>query len=90
MPKGVEVRVFSTAPNPNAKILAKRRPSGRCFCFWALLDLELCRARRALRIVGMSKSADPAIASGSFVTTITDLVGFFSFLGFAAIWFGLG
>ncbi|MCX5579057.1 magnesium transporter [Kaistia terrae] len=32
---------------------------------------------------------DPAIASSSFVTTITDLVGFFSFLGFAALWFGL-
>ncbi|MCX5569174.1 magnesium transporter [Kaistia nematophila] len=32
---------------------------------------------------------DPAVASSSFVTTITDLVGFFSFLGFAALWFGL-
>ena len=32
---------------------------------------------------------DPAIASGAFVTTVTDLVGFFSFLGFAALWFGL-
>jgi magnesium transporter len=31
---------------------------------------------------------DPAVASGSFVTTITDVVGFFSFLGFAALWFG--
>ncbi len=31
---------------------------------------------------------DPAIASGAFVTTVTDLVGFFSFLGFAALWFG--
>jgi len=33
---------------------------------------------------------DPAVASSSFVTTITDVVGFFSFLGFAALWFGLG
>jgi len=31
---------------------------------------------------------DPAVASGAFVTTITDVVGFFSFLGFAALWFG--
>ncbi|MCX5493466.1 magnesium transporter [Kaistia dalseonensis] len=31
---------------------------------------------------------DPAIASSAFVTTITDIVGFFSFLGFAALWFG--
>ena len=33
--------------------------------------------------------ADPAIASGPFVTTVTDVVGFFAFLGFAAWWFGL-
>jgi len=30
--------------------------------------------------------ADPAIASGVFVTTITDVVGFFVFLGLAALW----
>ncbi len=29
---------------------------------------------------------DPAIASGVFVTTVTDVVGFFAFLGLAAIW----
>jgi magnesium transporter len=34
--------------------------------------------------------ADPAVASGPFVTTVTDIVGFFSFLGFASLWFGLG
>ena len=32
---------------------------------------------------------DPAIASGVFVTTVTDVVGFFAFLSFAAYWFGL-
>ncbi len=32
--------------------------------------------------------ADPAVASGAFVTTVTDMVGFFSFLGIAALWFG--
>jgi magnesium transporter len=32
---------------------------------------------------------DPAIASGPFVTTVTDVVAFFSFLGIATIWFGL-
>jgi magnesium transporter len=32
---------------------------------------------------------DPALASGPFVTTVTDLVGFFAFLGVAALWFGL-
>jgi magnesium transporter len=29
---------------------------------------------------------DPAIASGVFVTTVTDCVGFFAFLGLAALW----
>jgi magnesium transporter len=29
---------------------------------------------------------DPAIASGVFVTMMTDVVGFFAFLGLAAIW----
>ena len=28
---------------------------------------------------------DPALASSVFVTTVTDVVGFFSFLGLAAI-----
>lgn len=32
---------------------------------------------------------DPAIASSVFVTTITDVVGFFAFLGIAGFWFGL-
>ena len=34
--------------------------------------------------------ADPAIASSVFVTTVTDVVGFFAFLGLAAWWLGLG
>ncbi|MGC2780818.1 MAG: magnesium transporter [Bradyrhizobium sp.] len=33
--------------------------------------------------------ADPAVASGTFVTTVTDVVGFFSFLSIATLWFGL-
>jgi magnesium transporter len=32
--------------------------------------------------------ADPAISSGPFVTTVTDVVGFFAFLGIATLWFG--
>ncbi len=32
---------------------------------------------------------DPAVASSVFVTTVTDVVGFFGFLGLAAVWFGL-
>ncbi|MFZ2103560.1 MAG: magnesium transporter [Oricola sp.] len=33
--------------------------------------------------------ADPAIASSVFVTTVTDIVGFFAFLGLAAWWFAI-
>jgi magnesium transporter len=33
--------------------------------------------------------ADPAIASAVFVTTVTDVVGFFAFLMIAGLWFGL-
>ena len=32
---------------------------------------------------------DPAVSSGPFVTTITDVIGFFAFLGIATLWFGL-
>ena len=32
---------------------------------------------------------DPATASSVFVTTVTDVVGFFAFLGLAAWWFGI-
>jgi len=33
--------------------------------------------------------ADPAIASAVFVTTVTDVIGFFAFLLIAGFWFGL-
>ena len=32
---------------------------------------------------------DPAVASGPLVTTVTDVVGFFAFLGIATVWLGL-
>jgi magnesium transporter len=32
---------------------------------------------------------DPAVSSGPFVTTVTDVVGFMAFLGIATVWFGL-
>jgi len=34
--------------------------------------------------------ADPAVSSAVFVTAVTDVVGFFAFLGLAAWWFGTG
>ncbi len=33
---------------------------------------------------------DPAVASSVFVTTITDVIGFFAFLGLAAVWLSSG
>ncbi len=40
--------------------------------------------------IGLQRARiDPALASGPFVTTVTDLVGFFAFLGVATIWLGL-
>jgi len=36
--------------------------------------------------IGLDKAGiDPAIASGVFVTTVTDVIGFFAFLGFATV-----
>jgi magnesium transporter len=32
---------------------------------------------------------DPAIASSTFVMTLTDVIGFFAFLTLAGLWFGL-
>jgi magnesium transporter len=32
---------------------------------------------------------DPAVGSSPFVTTVTDIVGFFAFLSIATLWFGL-
>ena len=32
---------------------------------------------------------DPAVASSVFVTTVTDVVGFFGFLGLASLWLRL-
>jgi magnesium transporter len=33
---------------------------------------------------------DPAVSSGAFVTTVTDVVGYAAFLGIATLWFRLG
>lgn len=40
--------------------------------------------------LGLDKlKIDPAIASSVFVTTVTDVIGFFAFLGLASWWFGI-
>jgi len=40
-------------------------------------------------LILMRLGVDPAVSSGPFVTTVTDVVGFFSFLSIATLWFGL-
>ena len=40
--------------------------------------------------LGLNKlKIDPAIASSVFLTTVTDVIGFFAFLGLAGLWFNL-
>lgn len=57
----------------------------------AMVINMLCAAAAGILIpIALDKlKADPAIASGVFVTTVTDVVGFFAFLGLAAWWFGI-
>lgn len=42
-------------------------------------------AGTAIPVVLEKAGVDPALASGAFVTTVTDVVGFFAFLGLAAV-----
>ncbi|WP_068313976.1 magnesium transporter [Polycladidibacter hongkongensis] len=58
---------------------------------FAVLVNSLCAGLFGLLIpLGLHRAgADPALASSVFVTMVTDVVGFFSFLFLAAWWFGL-
>ena len=57
----------------------------------ALVFNMLCAGLSGILIpLGLQKvGVDPAIASSVFITTVTDVVGFFAFLGLAGWWFGL-
>ena len=57
----------------------------------AMIVNMICAALSGILIpIGLDRlNIDPAIASSVFVTTVTDVVGFFAFLGLAAWWFGL-
>lgn len=59
---------------------------------FAMIFNMICAAFVGIMIpIALDKlDIDPAIASSVFVTTVTDIVGFFAFLGMAAWWFGLG
>lgn len=52
-----------------------------------VVNLVIAALSGILIPLGLDKlEIDPAIASSVFVTTVTDVVGFFAFLGLAAIW----
>lgn len=52
-----------------------------------ILTLTIAGLAGALIPVILNKcSIDPAVASGVFLTTVTDVIGFFTFLGLAAWW----
>ncbi len=57
----------------------------------AMVVNMLCAALAGILIpIGLDKmDIDPAIASSVFVTTVTDVVGFFAFLGLAAWWISI-
>ena len=57
----------------------------------AMVTVLICAALGGLVIpLALNKlGVDPAVSSGPFVTTVTDVVGFVSFLGIATLWFGL-
>ena len=51
-----------------------------------VVNLSVAALAGILIPLGMEKAgADPALASGTFVTTVTDVVGFFAFLGLASM-----
>jgi magnesium transporter len=59
----------------------------------AALVLSMCGAGLAGMLIPFALQRagyDPAVASAVFVTTATDVLSFFSFLGFATWWFRLG
>ena len=59
----------------------------------AALIFSMCGAGLAGMLIPLALQRagyDPAVASAVFVTTTTDILSFFSFLGFATWWFRLG
>jgi len=55
--------------------------------FVAMVINHICAGLAGVLVpLGLKRvGADPAVSSSVFVTTVTDVVGFFAFLGFAAL-----
>ena len=51
-----------------------------------IVNLVVAALAGILIPIGLNRiNIDPALASSVFVTTVTDVIGFFAFLGFATI-----
>jgi len=61
----------------------------RCDSVVVMRPDVMLRRNRHLADSHYTLKFDPAVASSPFVTTVTDVVGFFSFLSIASLWFGL-
>src|SRR3990172_10133126 len=62
-------------------------PLGLVIAAAMIVNLIVAALAGILIPLGLEKlGLDPAIASGVFVTTVTDVVGFFAFLSLAAMW----
>ena len=60
---------------------------GLVICLAMVINNIIAGLAGILVPVGLDKAgADPAVSSAVFVTTATDVMGFFSFLGLAALW----
>jgi magnesium transporter len=63
------------------------RDLGIVICLAMIINNIIAGLAGILVPVGLDKAgADPAVSSAVFVTTATDVMGFFSFLGLAALW----
>lgn len=61
---------------------------GLIIAFAMIVNLFVAGLAGILIPIALDKiGIDPAVASSVFVTTVTDVVGFFVFLGLAALWF---
>ena len=59
---------------------------GIVICLAMIINNLIAGLAGVLVPVGLESAADPAVSSAVFVTTATDVMGFFSFLGLAALW----
>ena len=82
--------VFAVLIGAVAAVWFDNRPLGMIIGFAMVFNMFCASLSGVLIPIVLEKlDADPAIASSVFVTTVTDVVGFFAFLGLAAWWFGI-